>query len=56
MAVFYPMRRRFAYPLESLEPGDYTVRFRLRAQRADLPAERVLPAPTVTDSVAVRVG
>jgi hypothetical protein len=56
MAVFYPMRRRFAYPLESLEPGDYTVRFRLRAQRTDLPAERVLPAPTVTDSVAVRVG
>jgi hypothetical protein len=24
--------------------------------RPDLPADRVLPAPTVTDSVAVRVG
>lgn len=56
MSVHYPMRRRFAYQLERLAPGDYIVRFRLRAERRDLPAELVLPAPTVTDSVAVRVG
>lgn len=55
-AVYYPMRRRFANPILDLEPGDYWVRMRLRAQRRDLPSERVLPAPTVTDSVAVRVG
>jgi len=55
LAVYYPLRRRFAMPLQSLEPGDYRVRFRLRARRPDLPAERVLPAPTVIDSVAVRV-
>jgi hypothetical protein len=56
LAVHVPMRRRFAFPLDSIEPGDYRVRLRLRAQRPDLPADRVLPAPTVTDSVAVRVG
>jgi len=55
LSVHYPMTRRFAFPLESLEPADYRVRFRLRAQRRDLPEDRVLPAPTVTDSVAVRV-
>jgi hypothetical protein len=55
LAVYYPMRRRFAFPLEALEPGDYMVRLRLRAERPDLPANRVLRAPTVTDSVAVRV-
>jgi hypothetical protein len=56
LAVYVPMRRRFSFPLDSVPPGDYRVRFRLRAQRPDLPAERVLPASTVTDSVAVRVG
>jgi hypothetical protein len=55
ISVYYPMRRRFAYPLEGVEPGDYVVRLRLRAERRDIPAERLLPARTVTDSVAVRV-
>lgn len=55
LAVHYPVRRRLSYPLNALEPGDYKVRFRLRARRTDLPENRVLPAPTVTDSVAVRV-
>jgi len=56
LAVYVPMRRRFAFPLDSVAPGDYRVRFRLRSVRPDLPADRVLPAPTVVDSVAVRVG
>lgn len=56
LAVYYPMRRRFTFPLDSIAPGDYRVRFRLRTERPDLPADRVLNAPTVTDSVAVRVG
>jgi hypothetical protein len=56
LAVYYPMRRRFTFPLDSIAPGDYRVRFRLRTERPDLPADRVLNAPTVSDSVAVRVG
>jgi len=55
LAVYYPMRRRFAYPTAHLEPGDYKVRFTLRAERPDLPANKVLPAATVKDSVSVRV-
>lgn len=55
VAVHYPVRRRFSFPLDSLASGDYKVRFRLRARRTDLPEERVLAAPTVVDSVAVRV-
>jgi hypothetical protein len=56
LGVYVPVRRRFSFPLDSIAPGDYRVRFRLRAERPDLPADRVLPAPTVMDSVAVRVG
>jgi len=56
LSVYVPIRRRFSFPLDSISPGDYRVRLRLRAERPDLPAGRVLPVPTVTDSVAVRVG
>ena len=49
------MRRRFSIPSGALEPGDYRVRVRLRAERPDLPRERVLSAATVVDSIAVRV-
>lgn len=56
LSVHFPMRRRFARALTGIAPGDYRVRFRLRAHRPDLPAERLLPAPTVTDSIPVRVG
>ncbi len=55
LAVFYPMTRRLSFPLDSLEQGDYRVRFRLRAERPDLPSDRVLPAPSVMDSAAIRV-
>jgi len=55
LSVFYPLTRRFSFPLDSLATGDYRVRFRLRAERTDLPEDRILPAPTVVDSVAVRV-
>jgi hypothetical protein len=56
VSVYYPLTRRFSFPMDSLEPGDYKVRFRVRAERGDLPADKVLPAPTVIDSAAVRVG
>jgi hypothetical protein len=55
LSVYYPVTRRLSFSLQALEPGDYRVRFRLRAERPDLPTDRVLPAPTVTDSVVVRV-
>jgi hypothetical protein len=55
LSVYFPVTRRLSFPLDSLQPGDYRVRFRLRAERPDLPTDRVLSAPTVTDSVAVRV-
>lgn len=55
LAVHYPMQRRFTFPLEGAEPGDYRVRFRMRSERRDLPSERVLTAPAVVDSVPVRV-
>ena len=58
LAVHYPVRRRFSYPLDSLATGDYRVRFRLRTRRPDLESyapNAVLQAPTVMDSVAVRV-
>ena len=56
LGVYSPMRRRFSFQLDSVPPGDYRVRMRLRAEREDLPTDRVLPAPTVVDSVAVRIG
>ncbi|HTT68424.1 MAG TPA: hypothetical protein VMF70_10380 [Gemmatimonadales bacterium] len=56
LAVYVPMQRRFSFPLDSIAPGDYRVRLRLHADRPDLPSDRVLRAPTVTDSAAVRVG
>jgi hypothetical protein len=56
LSVFYPLTRRFSFPAGGLAPGDYKVRFRVRAERPDLPADKVLPAPSVTDSAAVRVG
>lgn len=54
VAVHYPVRRRFSFPLDSLASGDYKVRFRLRTNRPDI-QDHVIQAPTVTDSVALRV-
>lgn len=56
IAVYYPIRRRFVFPLDSLPPGAYQVHVRLDAVRPDLPEERVLPATPVADSVTVTVG
>jgi hypothetical protein len=56
VAVYYPMRRRFVFPLDSLPSGNYRVRVRVETTRPDLPAERVLPAAPVADSVAVTIG
>lgn len=55
LAVYYPIKRRFAVPLQSLESGEYVVRLRLLAERPDMPDGQVIPAPPVADSVTIRV-
>lgn len=55
LAVYYPITRRFALPLESLEAGKYEVRIRLVTERPDMPEGRVLPAPPVAASIPVHV-
>jgi hypothetical protein len=51
ISVYYPYDRRFGVPLEGLAPGAYRLALTLVAERADLEAKRVLPAPTVGDTV-----
>ena len=55
IAVYYPMVRRFALPLESLAAGAYGLRLTIESERPDLRAEDVLSAPTVSDSVEIVV-
>jgi hypothetical protein len=55
VSVYYPMNRRFALPVESLTAGTYTLRMSITAERADLRADDVLPAPTVSDSTEIVV-
>ncbi len=55
MAVYYPINRRFTLPLQSLASGTYLLRFTLEAERSDLAADNVLPAPTVSDSIEIRI-
>lgn len=55
VAVYYTVRRRFAFPLEApAEPGGpYAVRVRVSTARDDLPATNILPALPVRDSAQV---
>lgn len=55
LAIYYAINRRFVFPLVGVPPGDYRLAFRLAAERDDLEAEHVLPAPAVGDTVAVRI-
>ena len=55
MAVYYPIHRRFLFPLASLAPGDYRVRLTLTSARSDLMPGQALPAATVADSVVLTV-
>jgi hypothetical protein len=55
LSIYYPIRRRFSHTLDSLASGDYWVRFRLRAERRDIPPERILSSPTLVDSVGLRI-
>ena len=55
IAVYYPMSRRFVFPLPPLQSGTCLLRVTLKAERADLLESQVLPAPSVTDSVQIQV-
>lgn len=55
VAVYYPMNRRFAFPIRSMTNGPYLVRLSLKTERSDLLDGAVLDAPTVVDSAEVRV-
>jgi hypothetical protein len=55
IAVYYPMARRFALPLDSITAGPHVLRLTIEAHRPDLRADDVLSAPTVTDSVEILV-
>jgi len=55
LAVYYPINRRFVFPLDSLAPGDYVLRMRAEAVRPDIEEGRVLSAAPVADSIPLRV-
>jgi hypothetical protein len=54
-AVYHSVRRRFAFPADSLPPGAYVAELELTTRRSDLPAGVVLPAAPITRSLAVEV-
>jgi len=55
IAVYYPMNRRFALPVESIPAGTYLLRLTIDSERPDLRPDDVLPAPAVSDSVEIVV-
>lgn len=55
MAVYYPIRRRFAYPLGRLVSGAYQLAVQLATERDDLEEDDVLQAPTVDTTVVFAV-
>lgn len=56
VAVFYQVRRRFAFPLDApLPAGTYTVQIHVSTHRDDLRQADVLPAAPLTDSSRVDV-
>ena len=55
VAVYRPLHRWFALPVEGLAPGDYTLRVAISTEREDLALEDVIPAPAVEGSVQVTI-
>ncbi len=55
VAVYRPLRRWFAIPVEGLEPGEYTLRVTISTDREDLNPDDVIPAPAVEGSVRVTI-
>jgi hypothetical protein len=55
LAVYHALRRRYAFPLDSLPAGRYTLRLDLTTARDDLDQSNVLPAEAVTRQLDVQV-
>jgi hypothetical protein len=55
LAVYHPLRRRYAFALDSLPAGAYTLQLDVSTARNDLDQTNVLPAAPVRRSVPVRV-
>lgn len=55
VAVYYPLRRRFSFPLDGIAPGSYTLRFTLNTKRDDLDASTVLPADPIEQFIPIQI-
>jgi hypothetical protein len=55
IAVYYPLRRRFSFPLDGIAPGAYTLRFTLNTDRDDLDASTVLPADPIEQLIPIQI-
>lgn len=54
-AVYFRVLRRYAFPLEGIGPGSYTVSLDVSTQRDDLPQSSILPAAPLHESAALQV-
>ena len=55
-AVYYDLRRRFVFPLDSVPPGSYTVQLELTTTRTDgLDQRQVLPAAPIVRELPLEV-
>ncbi len=54
-AVYYALRRRFVFPLDSIPPGAYTAQVEVSTARSDLPPANILPAAPVEQFAPVDV-
>lgn len=55
IAVYYPLRRRFSFPLAGVKPGSYSLQFTLNTDREDLDASKVLPADPIEQHIPIQV-
>ncbi|MCC7003638.1 MAG: hypothetical protein IT357_15885 [Gemmatimonadaceae bacterium] len=55
VSVYVPVRPRAKLSLADVAPGEYRLRIRARAERADLPAGVILPTPAAELVVPVRI-
>jgi hypothetical protein len=55
LGVYYQLDPRFSLPVAGLPPGEYRLRIEAATDRNDLPPDQLLKAPTVRDSIAVRL-
>jgi hypothetical protein len=54
-AVYVPVSRRYAFPLEGLSRGRYVVTLDVNTSREDLPATNILPAAPIRRTVGLDV-